>query len=264
LTYDEEVGCLAAAELAGHLGPAAPAAVVVGEPTSMRVVRGHKSVRVVRTSFAGRASHSSQPQNGLSAVVAMAEFIGELDAIAREAAGTGERDERFSPGWTTVNVGIAAGGGALNIVPVAAETLWEYRCPPGVDADALLRRVSSYVDENLRPRLQDQAPEADVVLEVLARVPALDPAANTDAATLVADVGGLEAGEPVAYGTDGSLLQEAGLATVICGPGSMAQGHQPDEFIERSELDRCDALMKHVASWCERQDVELPSSTSSR
>lgn len=264
LTYDEEVGCLAAQELAEHLAPTAPAAVLVGEPTSMRVVRGHKSVRVVRTTIIGRPSHSSQPQNGVSAVVAMADFITELDAIAADVAASGERDNRFNPSWTTLNVGAAHGGGALNIVPMSAEVLWEYRCPPGVDADVLLRRVSAYVDSELRPKLQARAPEAGVVLEVLARVPALDPDANGDAARMVTQLSGLGEGPPVAFGTDGSLLQAAGLATVVCGPGSMAQGHQPDEFIEGSQLDACDALMVDVASWCERQAVELPSSTSSR
>jgi acetylornithine deacetylase len=264
LTYDEEVGCLAAAELAQHLAPTAPAAVLVGEPTSMQVVRGHKSVRVVRTTIAGRASHSSQPQDGVSAVTAMAELIGRLDAISTEEATTGPRDDRFTPPWTTINVGIAGGGGALNIVPASAELLWEYRCPPGVDAEEVFRQVTTYVDNELRPRLQASASEADVVVDVMARVPALDPAENAIAATLVAQLGDLQEGPPVAFGTDGSLLQAAGLATVVCGPGSMAQGHQPDEFIEASQLDACDALMQRVAGWADRQDVRIPSSTRSR
>jgi acetylornithine deacetylase len=253
LTYDEEIGCLSADAVAAHLvaNHPAPAVVVTGEPTSMTVVRAHKGVRVQRTTVTGRDAHSSRTDVGSSAIVAAARLVAHIDDMARQLA-AGPHDARFVPPYTTVNVGIINGGQALNIVPRACELLWEFRSLPGVDPDTISAQVHDYVVGSLLPELRANAPEASVVTELLADVPALTDEQNEAAASLIAAIGGLQQEPAVAYGTDGSALQLAGLPTIVCGPGSMEQGHRPDEYVEVSQLDACDELLRRVVSWCEQ------------
>jgi acetylornithine deacetylase len=264
-TYDEEVGCLAVRDLALHLENLnlRPAAVVVGEPTEMRVVRAHKSVRVLRTTVKGRGAHSSRPDAGASAINAMARVIGFLDAMMGDLASSCDVDEQFDPPGVTVNVGTVTGGTAVNVVPADCEITWEYRCPPSADRELPLTSVSSFIRLEVEPVLREHARNGGIKTEVLADVPALDARKNAKAAALIADIGGLEEGQPVAFGTEAAGLLESGMPSVVCGPGSMAQGHQPDEFVDEAELDGCDRFMSDLAGWA--QSVEVgQSATGSR
>lgn len=257
LTYDEEVGCLGAPGLADALsadGPP-PAVVITGEPTQLSVVRSHKGIRVLRTTVTGREGHSSRPDQTASAVMAAARIVGFIEQLAAELASDGLSVAGFVPRHTTMNVGTIVGGSALNIVPRSCVFVWEYRSVPGEDVDAIQRGVERFAAEQVLPSMLKTAPEATIATEVIADVPALDPSDNEAAARFVRQLGGLAEGDPVAYGTDGAVLQVRGLPTIVCGPGSMDQGHQPDEFIEQGELDRCDALMARLAAWAAAEET---------
>jgi acetylornithine deacetylase len=250
-SYDEEVGCFGAPALASHLTTSGtrPAAVITGEPTGMRVARAHKGIRAFRTTITGRDGHSSRPDQAASAVVAACRLVVFVDELAGRLAADGLRVPGFAPEHTTMNVGVVSGGTALNIVPRTCSVVWEYRWVPGEDVEAVRDAVERFAHERLLPDLRRVAPEAEVTTEVLADVPALDPRENEGAAELARVLGAEADGEPVAFGTDGAVLQAAGLPTVVCGPGFMDQGHRPDEFVEVAQLERCDALMERLASW---------------
>lgn len=175
LSFDEESGCLGAVSLARHLlaKHPKPAVVIVGESTSLRVVRTHKGVRMLRTSITGRDVHSSRPDLGASAVTAAARILNHIGIVAENLAATGLTARGFEPPHSTVNVGTIAGGEAVNIVPRACGFDWEYRCIPGEGVDAIQRHVYTFVADNVLPRLRRQAPEATLETEVLADVPPL-------------------------------------------------------------------------------------------
>lgn len=247
LTHDEEVGCLGAPALAAALQETQPmpAAVIVGEPTSMRVVRAHKGIRALRTTITGSSGHSSRPDQASSAVTAAARLIAFIDELAESLASHRLRSDRFEPPYTTINVGTVAGGTAVNVVPATCVLTWEYRSVPGEQPDRILDKVAAFAAEILLP-MRRAAPDAAITTETLADIPPLDPAGNAAAAALLQSLGVAE-GEPVAYATDGAVLQAAGLPAVLCGPGSMTRGHQPDEYLDAADLLRCDALMTQLA-----------------
>jgi len=194
-SYDEEVGCLGVgrmvADLVGHFLP--PSVAIVGEPTSMEVVRTHKSVNAFRTRVTGQSAHSSQPQRGASAILGAARLVeelrrigvenrrrGEEEAEAGEAAGAG-----FDPPWTTVQAGMIQGGTALNILPAECTFLWEYRSLPDEDPSKVLARMEAFAREEVLPELREFAPGAEVVIETLARVPPLRPETKATGAQAV-------------------------------------------------------------------------------
>jgi acetylornithine deacetylase len=245
-TYDEEVGCLGAPGMADYLRDAMPdpCAVIVGEPTAMQVVRAHKGLRLMHTIVTGRSAHSSRTDEGVSAIAAMARLVNHLSEMASVLAVPSGRD--FVPPHTTINVGTINGGQAVNIVPDRCEIMWECRVLPGTDAATVEADFRRFADEEVLPSLRVRAPDASITTEVLADIPALDPAGNESAATLVGSLAGLDQLASVSYATDGAAIQLAGLPTVVVGPGSMAQGHRPDEYVEIEQLEQCSALLEKL------------------
>ena len=250
LSYDEEVGALGAEALVDDLvrHHPTPSAVVVGEPTSMQPVTAHKGVRSFRTVVQGKDGHSSKPDlaaNAVAAAARLAVFIDELAAERRAEA----VDPRFEPPATTFNLATIAGGQAINIVPARCDLTWEYRPVPADDSDDLRRRVDAHARDEVLPRLQRTWPGATITTEPEAVVPALDAEEDGAAEELVRRLTGSE--EPagtVPFGTDGGYFQQAGLSTVVCGPGDIDQAHQPDEFIEVAQLDACDRMLGRLVA----------------
>jgi acetylornithine deacetylase len=245
LTYDEEIGTVgapAAVELLLATEPR-PSAVLVGEPTGMVPVVAHKGVRSFTTVVEGRDGHSSQPQlaaNALAALVRIATFIDDL--AGRVAAGP--QDPSFDPPHTTFNLATLTAGQAINIVPRRAELTWEYRPVPADDDDALATEVMRFAAEEVLPRLKATTGEGTITTLADAVARGLRPEEDGAAESLVRRLTGSTApGGTVPYGTDGGHFQAAGLSTVVCGPGSIQQAHQPDEWIEISQLAACDAML---------------------
>lgn len=240
-SYDEEVGCRggdAIVEKLHELGRA-PRAALVGEPTSMRVIRAHKSVNLYTVTFTGVAAHSSLTSNGVNAV----EYAARLACWWREMTDAwksdGPWDEAYPLKWSTGGVNQFTGGTAVNIVPAKAELVLEYRSIAAVDDDEVLARTQAEVDR-LRSLMQAENVAADVQLVVDAKVPSLDVAADEWAAQLAEACGGIRSDEKVTYGTEAGQFANGGIPAVVCGPGDIAQAHTPDEWIELSQLVECE------------------------
>lgn len=251
-SYDEEVGCLGVGGLIEDMSAnlPLPALAIIGEPTDMRLVTGHKAVHAFRTSITGRPAHSSQPHRGAGAIFAAGRMIEKLWQLGQEKRQ--HSDPRFEPPYTTVQVGTIEGGTALNILPGACSFVWEYRSLPGDDPTDIHRRMEAFAQEEVLPALREFAPEADIVTEAIAAVPPLTPEREGAAEALVRRLTGANESRMVAFTTEGGLFQQAGLSTVVCGPGSIDQAHQPDEFIELSQVEACTAFLRRLADWaCE-------------
>ncbi|MDX1619844.1 MAG: acetylornithine deacetylase [Nitriliruptorales bacterium] len=240
LSYDEELGTLGAPSLVDAFVAQVPrpSAVIIGEPTSLDIVDAHKGVRAFTTRVEGLDAHSSQPQGGANAVSAAARIAAFIDDLAQEVAST-DTDPRFEPPYTTFNVATIHGGQAINIIPRHAELTWEYRPVPADDSDELADRVRSYAEQAVLPLLRSTHPAARIDFDRDAVVPTLGAEEGGEAVRLVRSLTGMTGPtRTVAFGTDGGHFQQAGLSTVVFGPGSIDQAHQPDEYIELAQLDR--------------------------
>ena len=247
-SYDEEVGCLGVGRMIDVITAEIPmpCAVIVGEPTNMQIANTHKGICANTTTIDGREAHSSRPQDGVNAIEAAASFVTYLYRLSDELAET-ERDDRFEPPCTTFNAGKITGGDAVNIIALETKPNWEFRPIPGADADAITARVSDWVETELLPRMR--ATDANAVVETTRDVLVQPFDAPKSLAELIAcEASGLNSAGAVSLVTEASLFASAGIPAVICGPGDIAQAHQPDEFINRDQLVACLAFLDRIAS----------------
>jgi acetylornithine deacetylase len=248
-SYDEEVGCLGVGRMIDAILSALPrpAAVIVGEPTSMRIAAAHKGICAMTTTVRGREAHSSRPQDGVNAIAAAADFVSEIYRIGDALAETG-CDDRFDPPFTSFNVGSIEGGDAINIIARECVVKWEFRPIPGADPDAIADRVEDYVIRDLLPRMQARASSAsiDTVRDLL--VPPFEADDGSPAVALARRATGDNDSGTLAFVTEASLYAKAGLPAVICGPGDIAQAHQADEFIALEQIDACLGFLSRVTS----------------
>ena len=246
LSYDEEVGCIGARGLLADLAAAEirPALAIIGEPTLMRAVGAHKAGAVLRTRCCGREGHSSKPDLGANAVMMAGEFVAYLHALGEELKS--DRDPRFEPPYTTVQANMIAGGTAVNVLAREATVTWEYRALPDRDTDALMGRIRDHVETEILPRYRSGAPGARFETVVHAAYPGLTFHDESPAVALVRELSGANQVEAVSYGTEAGLFQDAGIAAVVCGPGSIDQAHKADEFVALSELASCEKFLRKV------------------
>ncbi|RAX49953.1 acetylornithine deacetylase [Arthrobacter sp. AQ5-05] len=246
-SYDEEVGCLGAVDLVAAITEAGlnPRGCIVGEPTSMRVVRGHKSVNVIRVDFHGVAAHSSLTTQGVNAISAAAEFTGFVDSLARAFKQDGPFDEAFIVPYTTTTVNKIEGGIAVNTIPAGCTLHFEFRSIGADDPSALIERYRAEA-KRIEGELQQQNPAARVDFTVLAQTPGLDTPEDAGIVALSAKLGGTPSPDKATYGTEAGLFFNAGIPTVVCGPGDIAQAHAPDEFIELEQIAACEAFIENL------------------
>ena len=232
-SYDEEVGCLGAPSLIKFLGEnlPAPRAVIVGEPTEMKVVSAHKGITGVRTVVTGHEAHSSQIHRGVSAVMVAAELIQFLQGLCAEAASRGPFDPLFDPNHTTLTVNHITGGTAINIMAGHCTFQWDVRALPGDDPDAYISRFRRHCEDVILPRLRKISPTCAIETIPRAGTPALRVEQNSPAEQLCRALTGDNVTRAVSFAAEAGQFQREGLSTVICGPGSISQAHQPDEFI---------------------------------
>jgi acetylornithine deacetylase len=247
-TYDEEVGCLGVRRLLSVLRelPVRPFACIIGEPTAMKVMVGHKGKMSLRCHVHGRECHSSLAPEGVNAVEYAAAVICRLRAMAERLAREGPFDADFDVPHSTVHTGVVHGGTALNIVPKHCAFDFEFRYVPGVDPERLLAEVKGFAENELAPKMKSVAPEAGFTWEPLSAFPGLDMPVDSEIVAFVKSLTGGNSVGKVAFGTEGGLFQEAGIPTVICGPGNIAQAHKPDEFIEIDQIAQCEAFMDRL------------------
>jgi acetylornithine deacetylase len=250
-SYDEEIGCFGAPRLIRTLpeGVRRPRLVIVGEPSSMQVVTAHKGCTVFATSITGLEAHSSAPDRAANAIVAASQLVLELDRLAADCRRGARPESGFEPPYTTFNVGTITGGTAQNIVPRHCRFTWEYRHVPWDDPTALEARFSDAVEHEVLPRLRRTHPAASIATERLAAVPPLLPDERSEAAQLARALTGANDDRAIAFATEAGLFQQAGIPAVICGPGSIEQAHQPDEFIALDQLDAGLAFLRKLADW---------------
>jgi len=250
-SYDEEVGCLGVRSMLAALEqrPHTPRLCLIGEPTGLKPVLGHKGKLAMRCHVHGAACHSAYAPYGVNAIEYAAKLIGKLGDIGDALALPAHHDARFDPPFSTVQTGVIKGGRALNIVPAECEFDFEVRALPGFEAQAVADQLQTYAEAELLPRMRKVDAASDIRLQPLSAYPGLATSADSEAARLVALLSGTDEFGTVAFGTEGGLFHQAGIPSVICGPGSMAQGHKPDEFISIAQLDACDAMLQRLAAW---------------
>jgi acetylornithine deacetylase len=245
LSYDEEIGCMGVRSLIEVLeaAPDRPRFCIVGEPTGMQVATGHKGKVALRATCTGREGHSALAPLALNALHLAADFIGVLRALQARVAAEGPFDGDYDVAYTTLHAGKMQGGVQVNIVPNAATVDFEIRSLAGVDVEALIAELRVGAEAVVAP-LRGAFPEAAITVERLWDYPGLGTAPDS---AVVAFVKGLTGGNgtiKVAFGTEGGLFDaRLGVPTVVCGPGSMAQGHKPDEFVSLEQIARCEAML---------------------
>lgn len=247
-SYDEEVGCIGVRSLLSEISQRrpVPAMCLIGEPTSMRPVVGHKGKVAMRCEVTGHACHSAYAPTGVNAVEYAARLINRLNELGQELQQQALRDPVFDPPFSTVHTGTIAGGRALNIVPEECAFDFEIRALPSFDPQTVIEALRDYADNELLPRMQSVHADTAINFQLLSKYPGLMTDPQSEAAQLLSKLIGTTAFETVAFGSEGGLYAERGIPTVVCGPGSMDQGHKPDEFVTIEQLDRCDAMLRNL------------------
>jgi acetylornithine deacetylase len=248
LSYDEEVGCLGVGSLIDLLtaAPVRPLMCIVGEPTGMQVATGHKGKTALRAICTGREGHSALAPLALNALHLAADFLGALRALQAEVAAKGPRDGDYDVPYTTLHAGKIQGGVQVNIVPNACVLDFEIRNLAGDDPEALIARLEAAAEAIVAP-LRPEFPEAAIRIERLWDYPGLDTPTDAGVVRFVQGLTGANRTIKVAFGTEGGLFAaRLGIPTVICGPGSMAQGHKPDEWVTTDQIARCEAMLARL------------------
>jgi acetylornithine deacetylase len=249
ISYDEEVGCQGAQRLIEDLHDSGlkPALCIVGEPSGMKPILAHKGKMNVGVTVRGVPGHSSEPDKGVNAIYAAAEAIAWIAAEARRLSHEGPFEEGFDPPHTTIHVGTVQGGTILNIIPEHAEFVMEWRHIPADDPHRDLQRLKDFAASKIEPAMKAVNPATGFSYDILVEMPGLSLDPGHELASLVKQLTGSNSAGKVSYGTEGGFYQDAGIATIICGPGHIAQAHQPDEFVAQTELDACDAFIRRLA-----------------
>jgi acetylornithine deacetylase len=239
LSFDEEVGCAGVAPMIDRMVQlgAAPRFVWVGEPTLWGVVSAHKGIRDYEVTITGKECHSSDPRRGASAIHEAIELMSVVRRIAVEAEQLADPASGFDPSYPTITVGVVHGGTASNIIARRCVFEFDIRATPGVDTDALLAPFLAAVEVS-RARLAAVDPSCGVEIAILADAPPLRPEAGGEADRFLRDLTGDNATRVVPYAAEAGQFQRAGFSTAICGPGSIDQAHQPNEYVAISELEK--------------------------
>ena len=250
-SYDEEVGCLGAPALIARMckDVPPPQAAIIGEPTSMKLVNAHKGVALFETTVTGRPGHSSQTHMGVNAISFAAACIHYLGDIAEDLKVNGAIDERFEPPHSTISPGTIEGGTALNIIAEECKFVWDCRSISGGDGEFALQKMEAYCRDILIPKMREIAPEADIQTETKVLAPPLEASDDNAAEALVRQFTGQNQAGVVSFAAEAGLFQEAGVPSVICGPGSIDQAHRPDEYVELSQLKECEEFLLKLADW---------------
>ncbi|MBV8626889.1 MAG: M20/M25/M40 family metallo-hydrolase, partial [Paraburkholderia sp.] len=253
-SYDEEVGCLGVRPMLAELArrPHKPRLCLIGEPTDLKPVLGHKGKLAMRCQVKGAACHSAYAPYGVNAIEYAAHLIGRLGQIGAQLARPEHHDPRFDPPFSTVQTGLIKGGRALNIVPAECEFDFEVRALPGFNAHKVADELQTYAEAELLPKMRAVQPDTGIRMQALSAYPGLATSPDSEAARLLALLSGSTEFGTVAFGTEGGLFNEAGIPTVVCGPGSMDQGHKPDEFLTVEQLEGCDAMLARLAEYLSR------------
>lgn len=254
LSYDEEVGCTGAPGMIAHVvrNRPLPAICIVGEPSMMKPVNAHKGSYAFTVTVRGKEAHSALPDQGASASFAAGEIVAHLSALQDQARAAAIPGSRFEPPYSSFNVGMIQAGTAFNIIPQRAWFSFDYRSLPEEDADAVLSGIFDHIRSVVEPRLQARWPDTGIDVTAFATVPGLRPEVEGQAEALARQLSGSNDVGVVPYGTEGGLFQNAGMSTIIIGPGDIAQAHQPNEFLALDQVRKGEAFLTRLAGWMAR------------
>lgn len=240
-TYDEEVGCFGAQSLVKSLAAHGirPGIAVIGEPTSMRIIEGHKGCYEYTTHFSGLAGHGSSPDKGVNAVEYAVRYVNRLLELKDTLRTRAPAGSRFDPPWTTVNTGSLQGGVAHNVIASHAAVEWEMRPVQMSDADFVKAELRDLCENRLLPAMRAVCPDADITTETIGEVEGLEPTDENEAKEIMMELTGANSADVVPFGTEAGIFQSFGMSSVVCGPGSIEQAHKPDEFVSIDQLQQC-------------------------
>jgi acetylornithine deacetylase len=249
ISYDEEVGCDGVGKLIADIGESGlrPDLCVVGEPSGMKPILAHKGKLDLSVTVRGLTGHSSEPSKGVNAVHAAGEAIAWVAREARRLAAEGPFEDGFDPPHTTIHAGTVQGGTILNIIPDRAGFNMEWRFIPGDSPHRRLERMQAWIAETIEPAMLAVHPAAGFSYEIALEMPGMALPADHALATVVKQIVGSNSAGKVSYGTEGGFFENAGIPTIICGPGDIAQAHQPDEWVAETELAACDSFIRRLA-----------------
>ncbi len=248
LSYDEELGCIGVRGLIEDLvrNGIRPAGCIVGEPTAMQPVIANKGMRTFRCTVRGKEAHSALAPHGVNAIEYAARLVAYVRQVADRMRATEPRDHGFEVPFTTLQTGLIRGGTAPNIVPRECEFHFEFRYLPGADPDAIEREIRAYAADVLEPEMKAVEPQAGFEFFTKAEIPGLDTAESDKVTALAQALSRNRAARKVAYAAEAGLFQQAGIPSIICGPGSIEQAHKPNEFVTLAELARCEAFLERL------------------
>ncbi len=249
-TYDEEVGCIGGQALVTELVAQGlkPSVAIIGEPTQMRIINGHKGCRETHTHFTGLAGHSSQPDLGVNAIEFAVMYAGKLMEVREALKARAPKDSPFDPPWSTCQVGQLRGGVAANVIPERATLEWDLRSVQPEDLSFVDSIMDPYVADVLEPAMKAVHPSAGIEVDLVGDVVGLLPMDDSAAVRLVSELTGANGRDVVAFGTEAGIFQQAGISAVVCGPGSIAQAHKADEFVARDQLAACLGMLERLGN----------------
>ncbi len=247
LSYDEEIGCIGVRRLIADLANVgfAPGGCIVGEPTGMELVVAHKGKRSYCCRVRGFEAHSALTPNGVNAVEIAAEIVAYLRGMAKRSRDHGRRDHDFDVPFTTIHVGTIKGGTALNIVPRDCEFRFEFRHLPFDEPEVLFRELETFA-ARLLPEMHAVAADTGITFEELSALPGFDTGSDSAIAELGRCCNGGTAFNKVSFGAEASLFHNAGIPAILCGPGHIAQAHQPNEWVTLDQVAHCEVFVQRL------------------
>jgi acetylornithine deacetylase len=240
-TFDEETACIGAPLLIKELKKRniKNGICIIGEPTNMKIIDGHKGMNEYTIHFGGLAGHSSKPHKGVNAIEYASRYINKLLEIRQELIKRAPKDCIFDPPHSTLSIGGISGGIAHNVIADKCKVEWETRPVNKADADFVTSEMDKFVNEKLLPTMKKVFPKSFIKKEVIGEVIGFEKLNESEACEFVTSITGDNSREVVSFGTEAGLFQEIGISTVVCGPGSIEQAHKIDEFIELNEIKKC-------------------------
>jgi len=247
-TYDEETGCLGAPVLLDELVKTGlrPSVAIIGEPTSMQIIEGHKGCCEYTVEFTGVEGHSSLPDLGLNALEYATRYVTELMRLRQELPSRAPKGSQFEPPHTTLQVCMLEAGIAHNVIPNKALVGWEMRPVQTSDLDYVRGKIRAFTTDVLLPEMKSKYDAADIEEIFISEVVGLEPDSDSEAVAIVRALTGRNETDVVSFGTEAGLFQKAGVSAVICGPGSIEQAHKPDEYVSREQLSTCLQMLSRM------------------
>ena len=247
-TYDEEVGCIGGQALVKEIEKRKiyPAVAIIGEPTQMRIIQGHKGCYEYSVNFVGVEGHGALPDQGVNAIEYAVRYVTHLLSLRDELCKRAPNNSPFIPPWTTLQVGRLNGGVARNVIPGSCTIDWEMRPVSKNDSDFVKLEMKNHIDNVLKPEMKFQNPAADIITKIIAEVEDFELVENSEAIQIISELTGSKCKDVVSFGTEAGLFQKIGISAVVCGPGSIEQAHKPNEYIEISQLEKTLELLDRL------------------